>query len=542
MLSAGQSNPTNSARPPISDAKSCRQWLQGLPLTNVAGAHAEMLVQVELLNQSSVKGVERLKILETLRETILYLQTEVSKKYAGKPLPFDNSEVSLWRKSLALWQGAVQGYRICLQNVLDQDKELEPFHAFICHRLVRTIAQELLEYHYAYQPVPEKVWRELHQAYAAAEEKGVARQAVKDPLNRMMDLSSTEAAYVSALLVCLADPYHMTARQIALADRWLSKWAGRVSVVRQKPAPLHAELKPATISVDLAQPRGASMLKEFDLPESGRYLDTNQLAVTLLKRIRHLRKGGAPSELDMGDDCVQPGCEAFLSMLYQQWCEPLPIRGYERRAGAAKAQVAFTVPAIHFFANGEKPLRQPGETETMSWSEIQDIQVFGRVSNHTAKLQASQRGYALENWRITDESALGFRLAADGMHAARIHQNQLVAVRTPDARSFALGEVRWLRHREDGTLEMGVKTWPGIPMAIGVRPPVLISSLPGKYQPAFLLPEIPALRVAASLILPIGWFNKDRPLEVLFEDHLTVRLTQLLEKGADFERIAFTFK
>ena len=79
-------------------------------------------------------------------------------------------------------------------------------------------------------------------------------------------------------------------------------------------------------------------------------------------------------------------------------------------------------------------------------------------------------------------------------------------------------------------------------MAIGVRPPVLISSLTSKYQPAFLLPEIPALRIAASLILPAGWFNKDRPLEVQFEDKLTVRLTELLDKGADFERVAFTFK
>jgi hypothetical protein len=542
MLSVGQSGPTSVTRPSITDPKSCRQWLQGLPLTNVAAAHAELLVQAELLNQSPLRGVDRLKIMEMLREPVLYLQTETAKKYAGKPLPFDNSEVLLWKKALALWQALAQGYQICLQNLVDNDRELESYHAFICHRILRTLAQQMLEYHYAYQPVPEKLWRELHQAYAAAEHKGVARQAVKDPLNRMMDLSSPEAAYISALLICLADPYHMTARQLALADRWLSKWASRVSVVRQEPVPKHAELKPALVTVDLAQPQGASMLREFGLTASGRYLDTNQLAVTLLKRIRHLRKGGAPSELDMGDDCVQPGCETFLSMLYQQWCEPLPIRAYDRRAGAAKAQVTFTVPAVHFYVNGEKPMRQPGEQDNLSWQEMQDMQLFGQVSNHTAKVVASQRGYALENWRIADESALGFRLAADGLHAARIHQNQLVAVRAPDARNFALGQVRWLRHRPDGTLEMGVKTFPGIPMAIGVRPPVLISSLPGKYQPAFLLPEIPALRVTASLVLPVGWFNKDRPLEVLFEDKLTVHLTELLDKGADFERVAFRFK
>jgi len=542
MLTLGQSGDAATSRPHISDSKSCRQWLQGLPLTNVSAAHAEILVQIELVNHYSMSGVERLKIMEALREPILYLQAEMGKKYAGKPLPFDNAELSLWRKVLALWQGLGKGYQLCLESLQAGEPELASFLGFVCHRLVHSLGLQMLEHHYAYQPVPEKLWRELHQTYALAETKGAARQAVKDPLNRMMDLSSTEAAYASALLICLADPYHMTARQLAQLNRWLGKWAARVAVVRERPQPLHAELKPAIVSVDLSQAEGATMLKEFGLTDSGRYLDTNQLAVTLLKRIRHLRKGGSPAELDMGDDCVQPGCEAFLSMLYQQWCEPLPIRSYDRRAGAAKAQVTFTVPAIHFYCNGEKALKQPGETNDISWREMQDIQVFGHVSNHTAKVQASQRGYALENWQIVDESALGFRLAADGMHAARILQNQLVAVRAPDARSFALGEVRWLRFRPDGTLQMGVRTFPGIPMAVGVRPPVLISSLPGKYQPAFLLPEIPALRTPASLVLPTGWYNQNRPLEVLFEDKLAVKLTGLLDKGSDFERVAFSFK
>lgn len=542
MLPLDQPGDATSSRPHISDSKSCRQWLQGLPLTNVPAAHADILVQIELVNHYSMSGVERLKVMEALREPILYLQGEMGKKYAGKPLPFDNAELSLWRKVLALWQGLVTGYQLCLKSVEAGEPEIASFLAFVCHRVLHGLGLQMLEHHYAYQPVPEKLWRELHQAYTLAEIRGVARQAVKDPLNQMMDMSSAEAAYVSPLLIALADPYHMTARQLGQISRWLGKWAARVSIVHERPQPLHAELKLAVVTVDLARPEGASMLQDAGLPATGRYLDTNQLAVTLLKRIRHLRKGGAPAELDMGEDCVQPACEAFLSMLYQQWCEPLPIRGYDRRAGAAKAQLTFTVPAIHFYANGEKPLKQPGETNDISWREMQDMQLFGRVSSHTAKIQASQRGYALESWQIVDESALGFRLAADGMHAARIHQNQLVAVRPPDAHSFALGEVRWLRFRQDGMLQMGVHTFPGIPIAVGVRPPVLISSLPSKYQPAFLLPEIPALRVSASLVLPTGWYNAGRPLEVLFEDKLTVKLTGLLDKGADFERVAFSFK
>lgn len=527
-------------RPHISDAQTCRQWLQGLPLTNVPAAHAEILVQMELVNHYAMSGVERLKVMEALREPILYLQGEQGRKYAGKPLPFDNTELSLWRKVLALWQGLARGYQLCLESLEAGEPELQAYLGFVCQRLVHALGCHILEHHYAYQPVPERLWRELHQTYALAEKEGVARQAVKDGLNPMMDISSVEAAYVAVLLVALADPYHLTARQLAQVNRWLAKWAARVPVTKEKPTPLYPELRLAPVTVDLARAEGPSMLQDAGLPDTGRYLDTNQLAVTLLKRIRHLRKGGSPSELDVGEDCVQPACEAFLAQLYQQWCEPLPIRAYERRVGQAKAQVTFTVPAIHFYCNGEKPLRQPGEAPELSWQAMQDLQVFGHVSSHSARLQASQKGYALETWTIVDESALGFRLAAEGLHAARIHQSQLVAVRPPDARSFVLGEVRWLRYRPDGTLQMGVHSFPGIPVAVGVRPPVLIAALPAKYQPALLLPEIPALKVPATLVLPSGWYSQNRPLELLFEDRLTVKLTGLMNRGSDFDRVTFS--
>jgi hypothetical protein len=543
MLPVEQAQGGQTAKPHISDAKSCRQWLQNLPLTNVPGAHAEILVQIDLLNQSQVRGIERLKILELLREPVHYLQAELAKKYAGKPLPFDHAELSLWKKAIHLWQGLLKGYQLCLESAHPQrEPETAPFFAYISHRIVRTIGQLMLEYDRAYQPLPEDLWRQLHKHYSLVEERGAARQAIKDPLNRMTDLSSVEAAYVAALLVHLADPYHLTARQLAQLDRWLEKWAARVSVVRQRPEPMHAEFKPATITVDLARPAGATMLHDIGLPETGRYLDTNQLAVTLIKRIRHLRKGGSPAELDMGDECVQPGCETFLTMLYEQWCEPLPLRSYDRRASGSKAQVAVTMAAIHFYCNGEKLLRQPGQAEDMSWREMQDMQLFGHVSKHSVKTQASQLGYALENWRIVDDSALGFRLAADGLHAARTTHNQLVGLRPPDAKNFALGYIRWIRFVEGGHMQVGVRTFPGIPMAIGVRQPVLIAGLPGKYQPAFLLPEIPAIHEPATLILPPGWYGPKKPLEILFEDNLTVHLAEVLEKGADFERVTFAFK
>jgi hypothetical protein len=544
MLSIDQPSITGAHRPIISDAKSCQQWLAALPLTNAPAAHTELQLQLDLLNHtSSLSGVERWRILEHLRESIHFIQSEVAKKYAGKPVPLDGNEIALWKKALTLWQSFTQGYQICLQNYLDNDKALTSFAPVMVQRILRLTGQQMLEYYSLYQNVPEALWKQLHKTYASAEELGVEKIPVKDPLNRMVEGTRPESAYVQALLIDLADPFHHNPKHRGQIDRWLDKWASRVVITKTPGAP-YPELKLPVLVVDLNRTTGIQYGMSFEASASVRHLDINLLAVTLAKRIRHLRKGGAPSELDMGDDCQQPACEALLSQLYQQWCEPPQNRAYERRAGGEKAQVSFTIAAIHFFCNGGKPFRQPGQRDQqdLGWREMQDLQIFGQVTNQTKKLNASQLGYAAENWQIQDESALGFKLAADGLHAARVALNQLVAIRHPQAKHFAIGMIRWMRFDPNGDLNIGIRAFPGIPMAVGIRAPVLIASLQNKFLQGFLLPEIPALKEPATLVLPHGWYGPNKQLELHIDNTLTVRLSQVIERGVDFERVTFSLK
>lgn len=544
MLSIDQPSITGANRPIISDAKSCQQWLAALPLTNAPAAHTEFQLQLDLLNHTSaLSGIERWRILEHLRESIQFVQTELGKKYTGKAMPLDANEIALWKKVVTLWQGFTHGYQICLQNYLDNDKALASFAPAIVQRILRLTGQQMLEYHDLYQSVPDALWKQLHKAYASAEERGLEKITLKDPLNRMRENTRPEAAYAQVLLVDLADPFHHSTKHRDQIDRWLEKWASRVTLAKTPTVP-HPELKLPAMVVDLNRSTGIQFGTPFESGGNVRHLDLTLLAATLLKRIRHLRKGGAPAELDMGEECQQPGCEALLTQLYQQWCEPPQSRAYERRPGGEKAQVSFSIAAIHFFCNGGKLFRQPGEREhqDMGWREAQDLKIFGHVSSQTKKLQASQIGFAAEIWQIQDESALGFKLTADGLHAARVALNQLVAIRHPQAKHFAIGMIRWMRFDPNGDLNIGIRAFPGIPMAVGMRAPVLIASLQNKFLQGFLLPEIPALKEPATLVLPHGWFGPKKLLELHVDNILTVRLNQVIERGVDFERVTFSLK
>jgi len=272
-----------------------------------------------------------------------------------------------------------------------------------------------------------------------------------------------------------------------------------------------------------------------------RYLDTDRLATTFRKRIKQLRKNTDPAALGLGEDCVQPDCEALLAVLYKHWFESAPKRrNFTRHPGADKAYVVLGMAAIHFFLGGEKPFKQPGEIEKLSKREIEDLQFFGRISDQTEKLHISQLGFGLETWQIQDESALGFRLARPDEGGMRISLKQLIAIRPADSHTYALGVIKWLVFPLDGGINIGIRILPGAPHPIAVRPVSLIEDAAGKYVQSFLLPDMPVLKETASLVLPLGWFAPGRQVEIhTGEESITVRLHSLIEKGGDYERVGF---
>jgi hypothetical protein len=51
---------------------------------------------------------------------------------------------------------------------------------------------------------------------------------------------------------------------------------------------------------------------------------------------------------------------------------------------------------------------------------------------------------------------------------------------------------------------------------------------------------VPALKEEASLVLPRGWFQPERVVEIFTDRQTRLRLGELLGQGPDFERVGFT--
>jgi len=511
----------------------CKRWIESLPLTNIQQAQHALTVQLRALSSAQLPPVERLQILETLKEASIFVQAESSKRYAGKPLPLEAGEAAAWNNGIALWQEMGRNYRQCLRAYREGDLTIAPHAALVCMRCLRYLGAEISDYYGVYRQVPGALWRMLHEPYSFAEQHGFARIRVQDSFAQCDPDSSCAEAYIQTLLMHLANPFALSVRQMGFVQRWLEKWATLVSLTTQPlpPSPI------PSLAVDLGGASDAPFATDLEPHPNLRYLDLEQLSKTLRQAINLLKQGQTPGQLGLGEDARQPGCENLLMLLYVQWCRAGVMRSEDRRETEVAASVCFGIPAVHFQLSGGRAFRQPGDLTSREKQDLDSYGYIARVAHETG----DDAEDSLETCQIINQSASGFMCMHRKPDArSRIAHNQLLAVRRAGSNHFHLGMVQWLRTNENDGLYCGVRLFPGTPQAVAVRPSNSNPASSSRYEPALLLPEVSSPATPATLILPAGRIQSGRFVEI-FSDHKKIAtLLNLLEKGGDFDRGTIT--
>jgi hypothetical protein len=524
---------SESASPEFTDAATCRAWLEHLPLSNVAAAQAQIARQLRELNRFPVSATQRLGVLEALREAVNFVQIEQARRFSNRALPMNEAEAEAFAATIALWDEMRLGYERCLQGAANLDAAMRAQAVIVCQRLLFYIGLRMFHHHRGYREVPRADWQALHAAYAAAEKLGVADEPLKDFLNRDIQDTSPRIAYARAVLMALSNPNELTQRQLTFVAFLLERWASKLEIGTTPIAeedgvpPLIADL-----AADAPASRGGASARD------ARYLDTRKLAKTLRNRVALLRKGESPAKLALGEDCVQPSCEQLLVHLYRHWCAGRPTRTQERRSANGAAEACSELSAIHHYIAG-RVFRAPGEQPELTQKQRQEIATFGHVSTRDEDEYSGQRGFVMERWRVEDESAQGLRLVRGAAEQGkRLAHGQLLGVRPVDSKQFMLAHVRWVMTAENGDLHVGVRLLPGIPSPLAVRPTGL-NVQPEAWVPALALSAVPALNAPASLILAPGTYKPKRVIEIEAGASSKARLTEVMERGMDFERVAY---
>ena len=517
------------SEPEFTDASGCAKWLQTVPLINVGPAHARLLGQLEELNTYKLAPAERLKILELMRDPVNFVQKEQAKKFSSRPAPLAPPEREILKNVHALWDALSTGYQHCVQAIADRAGNLSI--PLVGQRVLWCTGQKMVTYYQAYQDVDEREWKVLHRVYALVEERGKTKEEVAHPVHKGKETNCTET-YAQVLLLDLANPGKLTPRQIELISQWLERWTRKVSIGRESADTGDA----APLVVDLSGAGGASHRPVEG--DSARILDIGELRSDLRKRIALLRKGETPGELGLGEDVTAGLADSMLVMIYRRWCEDKQSRAHPRHGASGTAQTCAGMQAIHYFVTGRTFAARGGGggARQMSTKEHEEIATLGRLATRRDDDPATTPNYPLETWQIKDESASGLRLErVDPRASARLVLGQLLGIRLADAKAFLLCTIKWLSVSTDFGLRIGVQILPGVPQGIAIRPS---GANPDPFVQGFLLPAFAPLQAPETLVAPAGWFKPKREIEIADRPG-RVRLVEVVDRGADFERVSF---
>jgi hypothetical protein len=539
MLTLPLAPTDHSAAPAFKDAAGCAHWLGQLQLTNLHQAHKVLRTQLNEFNRCPVEALERLCTLELLREVVSSLQADYAKKLVAKKLPLDKDEFAVFSAINELWQGMVTGYQRCLQASLAGDLALAPQLALICQRCMLYGGLQIIEHLYTSYEFDNLLWRQLHELYAYCEELDLQAQVVKDDLNGKIQTTTCTSTYAKILLICHAHRSDFTRRRIQLLDYWLTEWCATVAVTR--PYTVSTGDTPP-LAVDLNSSLGLQLPQLLTPSEHVRYLVTASLSKLLRVKTILLQQGHPAVELDLGEGLDNADCTAYLNHLHQCWCEGRSGRTDERKSGAGHlAHVCYGMDSCYAHI-AKKPFRQPPQYGPMDTLSRKQLAVFGRVLEDAQQRDLAATGFTLETWQIEDESIRGSRLLLLREESAgmRLGQNQLLAARAANADAFMIGTIIWLRVTQSGQLHAGVRYMPGLPEAVALKATGVNLTVSEKYVAALLLPPEPALKAPASLITPKDWYKPGRVVEIVRHDKekIAVKMEQLLERGADFERVS----
>jgi hypothetical protein len=202
------------------------QWLEALPKANL-GETARQVYKVLLeTNQLELPHQDRIRFLESLRESVEYITDSMRKHYigAGYPLPEKIQKIAAANREILI--AITTGYKIAIEdrlnsNFLFQDKKQL---ALLIHRAICYSGQTLLTSYQIYAPYPPKLWAEMHKLYSYADNHKLTRIGIADYQHMYVEKSTIKAEYLRNLLLWLTSPYRLRQGEVTKVYNTLERW------------------------------------------------------------------------------------------------------------------------------------------------------------------------------------------------------------------------------------------------------------------------------------------------------------------------------
>ncbi len=512
----------------FADTDGASKYLKSLVLLSVPQAYDALLGQMRAIAVAEFSARERATIAELARDQAAHLHTELARRYAGKPQPQTEREADSAEQAIAMWQGLWEQYSTCLKPLLEGDPDLQGVKAKLLQRGLFVGKQLILVYGLARRVPPPSLWQELHAYYRLAEMLDCTVVAVSDELMPHAVGISCYSTYCHALLLGLADGCALSVRQIELTDRWLGQWARKVFPYAEQ-----RETEGAVMLIDMdgaegaavaaVAPRAAGPALRFGYP--------GKLATSVRGRLKRLAAGASPAELQLGHDTSIDQCVALLTHLEQRWCQPAkrPTQGRFDRLELAAGGLGAA-----YFRVGGRTFDRKDPLGRLTFHGTQHLQTLGALTDYDRDKDDAEKSWPWERWQGAYEWHDASLARREPGHY-RWFFEQLVVAR--DDERTRLGYVTRVARGTGGELSLAVRLFAGAPRTLAMR--TLSTAFNEEPpMPTLLLGEAP--EEPATLIVGPRMFTAGRMLRSVDPGReRKFKLTRLVQRGADFERVAF---
>lgn len=526
----------------FSQPAACLALLRDLRPTDFRATHATLTRIVDGLLEAAPAPNQHLEVLEAARETLAFVQGEMSRSYSTHPQPPGRTEDDAFERVVALWKAVARSYA----RIADADAHegtLEDQRALLAQRRMLYEGLALIECYRAHLELAPGLWHAVHASYDDAVRSGLAQVRVAEPLNEVWHAQSVHETYCATLLVELANPYGRSERELT----WIVRWAQRFAPYCSLDNELEGH-KPNVYGIDTDGDSGLRPLGFLTRTPTLLRFDGSALATQIQAVLAQFKRGVKPSSLGLGTDCSASASAHLLLSLYRPWGLASSGRRFPRRRKSGTIDFTGDWLAISYAIKGELFQQPAQERRPRALRDDISLLTFGeRVPTVDGSTPDSRKrhtqtfdlGLDSEHWELVDQSVGGFKLRRTG-EGARLDHHQLVGIRPPDGEQLLIADLSWLMYRNDGALEIGVNVLPGVPRVVGIRRPAGSSGSREPFHQAFMLPPSLALKSSGSLVLPPGWFKIDSLLEIRDGDtRQTLRLVKLLMRGTNFDQCSF---
>lgn len=323
----------------IPDLQAGSHYISQLSLANPDLAEQQIIAFLDALVENPPDAGVLLSLLEQTRVPLCFTEEEIARRYHNKALVLSDEQEESFQRVISAWRRMTTGYALCarMQEAEPDDPHFSTLVATIQHRCIYYTGMIVIEHFRARRELPAGIWQELHRYYEAAEKRGVSCTPVNDSLENDLQATHCAAAYVTLLLIEIANPYATSIRDLGLIRRWAGMWAPLVAL---HPVEDEYEIPPYVIEFTKDQPLHQTGSGD-NIGGDARWLDTTRLGLQISHMVSQLHQRLTPSQLGLGEET-----SGHARRLLERLSRPGPSRRLHAASAASLRMAPQGLPSV----------------------------------------------------------------------------------------------------------------------------------------------------------------------------------------------------